>query len=138
MAQVTQNFWLSYWSEHRLEHPQSWFLHIYVFIGVVQLLVLFTRNVTYITAGVKGANRMHGDLLNAVMRAPMSFFHTTPAGRILNRFSLDTYTLDEKVADTLSSYLSQVRATLGIVSYARRIAVTFQVVLKARLATTNV
>jgi ATP-binding cassette subfamily C (CFTR/MRP) protein 1 len=37
---------------------------------------------------------MHENLLSRVMKMPMSFFDTTPSGRIINRFSRDTETID--------------------------------------------
>ena len=33
--------------------------------------------------------RLHEDMLHAVMRSPVSFFDSTPSGRIMNRFSKD-------------------------------------------------
>jgi len=38
----------------------------------------------------------------AIFRSPMSFFETTPAGRILNRFSSDIYRVDEVLARTFN------------------------------------
>lgn len=38
----------------------------------------------------------------AIFRSPMSFFETTPAGRILNRFSSDIYKVDEVLARTFN------------------------------------
>ena len=38
---------------------------------------------------LKGSSKLHNEMLNRIMRAPMSFFDTTPAGRIINRFSKD-------------------------------------------------
>ena len=32
---------------------------------------------------------MHDEMLSSVLRSPMAFFDSTPAGRILNRFSKD-------------------------------------------------
>lgn len=45
-------------------------------------------------------------MLYAVMHAPMSFFDTTPIGRIINRFSKDMYVVDEQLMITLRSYLA--------------------------------
>jgi len=38
----------------------------------------------------------------------MSFFDTTPVGRIINRFSQDMYTIDSQLMTALRSYISTV------------------------------
>lgn len=40
---------------------------------------------------------MHSKALAAVLGSPLSFFHTNPAGRILNRFSKDLGIVDEQL-----------------------------------------
>jgi ABC-type multidrug transport system fused ATPase/permease subunit len=42
----------------------------------------------------------------AIFRSPMSFFETTPSGRILNRFSSDIYRVDEVLARTFNMLFS--------------------------------
>ena len=44
-----------------------------------------TLNFRFLT----GSSRMHDEMLSSVLRSPMAFFDSTPAGRILNRFSKD-------------------------------------------------
>ncbi|KAA6373684.1 MAG: hypothetical protein EZS28_030791 [Streblomastix strix] len=45
--------------------------------------------------GVRRSNKIvHGELLNHVIHCPLSFFDTTPLGRILNRFSVDVAQTD--------------------------------------------
>ena len=39
--------------------------------------------VAFIT--LKASKQMHDDMVNRVLRSPMSFFDTTPVGRIVNR-----------------------------------------------------
>ena len=38
---------------------------------------------------LKGASNLHEEMLCSVMKSPMAFFDSTPAGRVINRFSKD-------------------------------------------------
>lgn len=43
---------------------------------------------------VNAARDLHNNLLRQTLRLPMSFFDTTPLGRIVNRFSKDVDVVD--------------------------------------------
>jgi ABC-type multidrug transport system fused ATPase/permease subunit len=45
---------------------------------------------------------MHEQLLHSLLGAPMSFFHTTPTGRIINRLTKDTADIDRNLAGNLA------------------------------------
>jgi ABC-type multidrug transport system fused ATPase/permease subunit len=45
----------------------------------------------------------------------MSFFDTTPIGRIVNRFSKDMYTVDEQLVATMMSYLATMASVISVV-----------------------
>jgi ABC-type multidrug transport system fused ATPase/permease subunit len=55
---------------------------------------------------VSASALMHKNMLERVLRSPMSFFDTTPMGRIVNRFAKDIYMLDETIPASLRSFLS--------------------------------
>jgi ABC-type multidrug transport system fused ATPase/permease subunit len=55
--------------------------------------------------GVRSSFQLHGGLLRSVLRAPMSFFDTTPTGRILSRFSNDLHTVDQEIADYVDIFV---------------------------------
>lgn len=69
---------------------------------------------------VHASRIVHSNMLAHVLRSPMSFFDTTPMGRILNRFSQDIDTLDNELPITLMMWIGRVCTVLStviVVSY---------------------
>uniref|UniRef100_A0A0E0JB86 MRP-like ABC transporter n=1 Tax=Oryza nivara TaxID=4536 RepID=A0A0E0JB86_ORYNI len=56
--------------------------------------------------GLQTSRSLFSQLLTALFRAPMSFFHSTPIGRILSRVSSDLNVIDLDVSFTLSFSIS--------------------------------
>ena len=56
------------------------------------------------TRVIGAASRIHYQVLRRVLRAPKSFFDTTPIGLLLNLFSKDMDTLDELLPTSLSGF----------------------------------
>ncbi len=50
-----------------------------------------------IMGGLRASKRLHANLLERVMRLPMSFFDSQPSGRLLNRFTKDTAAVDTEI-----------------------------------------
>lgn len=51
---------------------------------------------------LKATIALHLALLQGIFRAPLTFFDTTPTGRILGRFSSDVFVLDSTIPRELS------------------------------------
>nr|XP_031833356.1 multidrug resistance-associated protein 1-like isoform X1 [Nomia melanderi] len=66
------------------------------------------------------ARQMHIVMLRAVMRSPLTFFDTTPTGRIISRFAKDVDILDTSLPQQISDSiycLFEVVATLVVISF---------------------
>ncbi|CAK4166010.1 unnamed protein product [Aphanomyces euteiches] len=97
---LASTFWLSYWSQNGTDvHAQVFYLSIFSGLNGLSILGYYVRSVALYLAGLKGSSRLFQALITRILRAPMSFFDTTPLGRIVNRLSKDVYTLDESLAE---------------------------------------
>ncbi|KAI1314400.1 hypothetical protein EDD11_002226 [Mortierella claussenii] len=99
-CQIGTNTWLQYWIRvaNTSVHNIGYYMGIYAVLVIsYMLLTVWTSYTTMVTAGVRASDRLHSSLLNNVLRLPMSFFDTTPLGRIVNRFSSDCFSVDEQI-----------------------------------------
>ena len=74
--------------------PTYFWLLIYVGIVVVGIVVYFLREVVYAKGAARQSFRLYKAEVDAVVRCPVSFFDTTPVGRILTRFVNDWDSID--------------------------------------------
>ncbi|OEL20390.1 ABC transporter C family member 3, partial [Dichanthelium oligosanthes] len=66
-------------------------------IAIVSSLCIFMRSHLLVMAGCKTATILFEKMHEYIFRAPMSFFDSTPSGRILNRASSDQSTVDTRI-----------------------------------------
>merc|ERR1712142_209193 len=64
---------------------------------------------------LEAAKSLHNSMLMRILRSPMSFFDTTPLGRILNRFSKDVDICDVVIPNNLRGLLGTVLSVIGTV-----------------------
>jgi ATP-binding cassette subfamily C (CFTR/MRP) protein 1 len=91
LNQVATTSWISYWTSDAKydKHSQAFYLGFFFMLALTLGLVTFVRSFLLVRFGIDASETLHRNLLNSIMRAPQSFFDTTPLGRILSRFSKD-------------------------------------------------
>src|SRR5436305_4254991 len=66
--------------------------------------MMFAFSIAVSVFGTESGKIMLHRAIHRVLRAPMSFFDTTPLGRITNRFSKDIDTMDNNLTDAMRMY----------------------------------
>lgn len=89
--QIASNWWMA-WANPQTEGDQSkvdptLLLIVYTALAFGSSVFIFVRAALVATFGLAAAQKLFLNMLRSVFRAPMSFFDSTPAGRILNRVS---------------------------------------------------
>uniref|UniRef100_A0A8C2YGG5 ATP binding cassette subfamily C member 2 n=1 Tax=Coturnix japonica TaxID=93934 RepID=A0A8C2YGG5_COTJA len=120
-AYVGTNLWLSAWTDDAERYQNETYpvqqrdLRIGVFgaLGVSQALFLFLATILSSHGAMRASRIVHEQLLSNILRVPMSFFDTTPTGRIVNRFAKDIFTVDETIPMSFRSWLN---CFMGIIS----------------------
>ncbi|KAF9944130.1 Multidrug resistance-associated protein 1, partial [Mortierella alpina] len=123
-SQIGISIWLQNWASTENSGDQaSVGTLLGVYAALVAMYILCDMGVNLIilvSGGIRAARILHRNLLQTVMRLPMSFFDTTPVGRIVNRFSSDMDNVDELVPFNFSDFyffLSSVIGTLVVISF---------------------
>ncbi|KAG8640262.1 hypothetical protein MANES_13G039000v8 [Manihot esculenta] len=129
--QIASNWWMA-WANPQTEGGQPRvspmvLLGVYMALAFGSSWFIFVRAVLVATFGLAAAQKLFLKMLMSVFRAPMSFFDSTPAGRILNRVSIDQSVVDLDIPFRLGGFASTTIQLIGIVGVMSE--VTWQVLL---------
>uniref|UniRef100_A0A0L0P6Y1 Multi drug resistance-associated protein n=1 Tax=Candidozyma auris TaxID=498019 RepID=A0A0L0P6Y1_CANAR len=115
-CQLFTNTWLSFWMEKRFKQLSD---HFYVgfYVAFAFLTVFFTGIQFTMLAYM---NNRSAELLNVkavekILHCPMSFMDTNPLGRVLNRFTKDTDSLDNEIGEQLRLFIFPLAMIIGII-----------------------
>ncbi|OBZ72495.1 Oligomycin resistance ATP-dependent permease YOR1 [Grifola frondosa] len=114
-AQVMSSYWLVYWQELKWNFGPGFYMGIYAGLGVAQALTFFMMGSTFAILTYFASQHLHRTAINRVMHAPMSFFETTPLGRIMNRFSKDIDTVDNMLGDAMRIFVAMLANIMGAI-----------------------
>ncbi|XP_076174317.1 ATP-binding cassette sub-family C member 10 isoform X2 [Ptiloglossa arizonensis] len=136
------DIWLSYWVTRvnttatnttnsskplRLEYffdgynlSNDYYLTTYAVLAVFNSFFTLIRAFMFAYGGIQAAVAIQKQLLKVIVRAKAVFFDIQPFGRIINRFSSDTYTIDDTlpfIANILFAQLFGLLATVVVTIY---------------------
>ena len=101
------SLWLSAWTAdaNYERNSETFYISGYALTALLMGVVTFIRTYVLTRFSIRSARKLHSSVLQSILRAKMSFFDTTPTGRILSRFSKDIFTVDQEIADMVDIFL---------------------------------
>nr|CAD7459032.1 unnamed protein product [Timema tahoe] len=123
---VYTDYWLSQWTHHsnatavdHREHRHEdevdereghkiltvLYFSVYASLSVASIILSLLSNGIGQYAGAQARRTLHDNMLHNLLKCPMKFFESTPVGRIINRFSMDTGLIDKKLATSIQRLL---------------------------------
>jgi ATP-binding cassette subfamily C (CFTR/MRP) protein 1 len=103
-SNIATSLWLSYWTSNKFGYTTGTYIGVYAGLSTTQAFLTFFFSLALTILGTTSSKVMLNRAITRVLRAPMSFFDTTPLGRITNRFSRDVDTMDNNLTDAIRMY----------------------------------
>ncbi|KAH8908657.1 P-loop containing nucleoside triphosphate hydrolase protein [Coniochaeta sp. PMI_546] len=113
-ANIMTSLWLSYWTSDKFGLDMGVYIGVYAALGAVQALLMFAFMVALTVYGTSASKNLLKMAVVRVLRAPMSFFDTTPLGRITNRFSRDVDVMDNTLSDAMRMYFFSIASIIAV------------------------
>ncbi|KAI0833290.1 ABC protein [Trametes gibbosa] len=105
ISQIMNSYTLIWWQANTWDRPNWFYQTLYACLGVSQAAFTFGVGVAMDEMGFYVSENMHHDSIRNIFYAPMSFFDTTPMGRILSVFGKDMENIDNQLPGTIWLFL---------------------------------
>ena len=111
-SNIMVSYWITWWTSSRFGNAtetqyRNMYLGVYGGLGLIQAVVVMGYTAILALTTLNASKQLHKKMLIRVLQSPMSFFDTTPLGRIVNRFAKDVDVCDQTLPQNIRSWLSQ-------------------------------
>lgn len=108
--------WLSFWTENKFPGRSSGFyIGLYIFFVFVNYFFMSLQFTILCYIGLTASKWLNLKAVKRLLHTPMSFMDTTPLGRVLNRFTKDTDTLDNELTESVRLFVYQTANIAGVI-----------------------
>ncbi|PKY07392.1 P-loop containing nucleoside triphosphate hydrolase protein [Aspergillus campestris IBT 28561] len=115
VASIWTSLWLSYWTANKYPTLSTGqYIGVYAGLGGGVTLLVFVFSTYMTTCNTNASKAMLQRAMSRVLRAPMSFFDTTPLGRITNRFSKDIQVMDNELSDAMRLFALTITMIIAV------------------------
>ncbi|KAJ3308764.1 hypothetical protein HDV04_000823 [Boothiomyces sp. JEL0838] len=104
-ARIFTDQWLVYWLSNKYHLSKDDYIKDYYYLGISQLFLNVMYGLSIASFGARSSRKIHNLAITKIFSCTLSFFDSTPLGRITSRFSRDVDTLDTLMPESLRSFI---------------------------------
>ncbi|GJJ12903.1 hypothetical protein Clacol_007149 [Clathrus columnatus] len=117
VAQVGNTLFLGFWTAESIPgFAQGDYMAVYAALGIAQGIFSFLASFAFSLLSLRAGLYLFRMALRGVIRSPISFFDTTPIGRIISRLSKDQDVMDTQLAGAIYQLLNTFASVLGTIA----------------------
>ena len=105
---IIGQWWVGMWSIDAYNKDGLWYFKYYCYIGIALGVIALLRGFALAFFLRNLAKSCQIRLIKVLLQSPLSWFDTTPTGRIINRAIKDQMTIDEEIPFLLASTIRMV------------------------------
>ncbi|KAH6649967.1 hypothetical protein F5144DRAFT_588575 [Chaetomium tenue] len=105
------------------EHSIFFWLGAYIVIEFTMLLTQIVRVIVFFFVGLTASRVLFQRMTHAILRAPLRWIDTVPAGRILNRFTSDTFVVDRRLSSQTFTFIRNILFLVVIIATSLSVSV---------------
>lgn len=114
-CQLFTNTWLSYWTQKKfVGRSDDFYVGYYVMFAVLTVFFTALEFIMLAYMNNNSASLLNVRAISRILHVPMSFIDTNPIGRVLNRFTKDTDSLDNEIGEQLRLFIFPFAIIIGI------------------------
>ncbi|KAF7332750.1 ABC protein [Mycena kentingensis (nom. inval.)] len=114
-AQVVNTYTLVWWQHDSFNRSFAFYQVLYALMGIGQAAFTFLVGFLLDQFIMQATRTMHQDAIVNILHAQMSFFDTTPMGRILSIFGKDVDTIDNALGMSMRMLVIVACSTVGAI-----------------------
>ena len=98
LSRVFSDWWLGEWGSDSLHMPSNTYIIVYSAISIAVGALIYLKGVFFAKFIVATSRVIQRQLIQQLLKTPLSWFDATPTGRIISRTTKDQDDLDSNLA----------------------------------------
>ncbi|KAF8530160.1 ABC protein [Hysterangium stoloniferum] len=112
---VLNSYLLVWWQADTFHRSQAFYIIIYGCLGLSQAFFAIVLGTSLSWFSILASENLHWKAMEKILHAPMSFFDTTPLGRMMSVLGKDVDVLDNQLSESLREFILTLSMVFGSV-----------------------